>query len=108
MAKSKGAGKTRRGGTVRPQRETARQRAREQRRAVDVQQPQAGGNGAGQEQSGLADVVARSDAEFSIVGVGASAGGLEAFTQFLHALPNDTGMAIILVQHLSPKHDSAL
>src|SRR5215212_3122369 len=38
---------------------------------------------------------------FSIVGVGASAGGLEAFTQLLHALPVDTGMAVVLVQHLS-------
>lgn len=47
-------------------------------------------------------------AQFPIVGVGASAGGLEAFTQFLRALPLDTGMAFVLVQHLSPTHDSAL
>ncbi|HEV8606276.1 MAG TPA: chemotaxis protein CheB [Tepidisphaeraceae bacterium] len=46
--------------------------------------------------------------EFSIVGVGASAGGLEAFMQFLESLPADTGMAIILVQHLSPNHESVL
>src|SRR6185436_14256162 len=43
-----------------------------------------------------------------VVGVGASAGGLEAFTHLLEALPNDTGMAFVLVQHLAPKHDSAL
>jgi len=43
-----------------------------------------------------------------IVGVGASAGGLEAFTQLLEGLPNDTGMAFVLVQHLAPMHDSAL
>jgi two-component system, chemotaxis family, CheB/CheR fusion protein len=45
---------------------------------------------------------------FPIVGVGASAGGLEAFTQMLGALPADTGMAFVLVQHLAPKHPSLL
>jgi len=45
---------------------------------------------------------------FPIVGVGASAGGLEAFTRFLRALPADTGMAFVLVQHLAPSHESAL
>src|ERR1700687_1613936 len=45
---------------------------------------------------------------FPIVGVGASAGGLEAFTQMLRALPVDTGMAFVLVQHLSPTHASML
>jgi two-component system CheB/CheR fusion protein len=47
-------------------------------------------------------------APFPIVGVGASAGGLEAFTQLLKALPTDTGMAFVLVQHLAPTHASAL
>ncbi len=41
-------------------------------------------------------------APFPIVGVGASAGGLEAFTQLLKALPSRTGMAYVLVQHLDP------
>jgi two-component system, chemotaxis family, CheB/CheR fusion protein len=45
---------------------------------------------------------------FSIVGVGASAGGLEAFTQLLKALPADTGLSFVLVQHLAPSHPSAL
>src|SRR5262245_10822288 len=44
----------------------------------------------------------------SIVGVGASAGGLEAFEQLLTALPSDSGMAFVLVQHLAPKHESIL
>jgi two-component system CheB/CheR fusion protein len=48
------------------------------------------------------------DLSFPIVGVGASAGGLEAFTQMLGALPVDTGMAFVLVQHLAPKHASLL
>ncbi len=45
---------------------------------------------------------------FPIVGVGASAGGLEAFTQFLKALGSGTEMAYVLVQHLDPSHESAL
>ena len=45
---------------------------------------------------------------FPVVGVGASAGGLEAFTALLKALPNDTGMAFVLVQHMEPAHESAL
>src|SRR6478736_8545547 len=47
-------------------------------------------------------------ADFPIVGVGASAGGLEAFTRLLEALPIDTGMAFVLVQHLDPDHESQL
>ncbi|HXT00756.1 MAG TPA: CheR family methyltransferase [Elusimicrobiota bacterium] len=45
---------------------------------------------------------------FPIVGVGASAGGLEAFTQLLASLPPDSGLGFVLVQHLDPKHESAL
>ncbi len=45
---------------------------------------------------------------FPIVGIGASAGGLDAFTQLLRALPDDTGMAFVLVQHLDPHHGSQL
>ena len=44
----------------------------------------------------------------TIVGIGASAGGLEAFTQLLRNLPANTGMAFVLVQHLDPKHKSML
>ena len=47
-------------------------------------------------------------APFPIVGTGASAGGLEAFTELLRHLPLDTGMAFVLVQHLDPQHESAL
>ncbi len=45
---------------------------------------------------------------FPIVGIGASAGGLEAFTEMLQSLPCDTGMAFVFVQHLDPKHVSLL
>jgi two-component system, chemotaxis family, CheB/CheR fusion protein len=51
----------------------------------------------------------RSKARFCpIVGIGASAGGLLAFTQLLAHLPADTGMAFVLVQHLDPRHESIL
>ena len=43
-----------------------------------------------------------------VVGIGASAGGLEAFTRLLRHLPTDTGMAFVLVQHLDPARESAL
>uniref|UniRef100_A0A7C3KDA8 Response regulator n=1 Tax=Oscillatoriales cyanobacterium SpSt-418 TaxID=2282169 RepID=A0A7C3KDA8_9CYAN len=48
------------------------------------------------------------EAPFPIVGVAASAGGLEAFTQLLSHLPTDTGMAFVLIQHLAPDHESLL
>jgi two-component system CheB/CheR fusion protein len=43
---------------------------------------------------------------FPIVGIGASAGGLEAFTQLISALPADTGMGFVVIQHLDPTHES--
>ena len=50
----------------------------------------------------------RARGSFAIVGIGASAGGLEAFSALLKHLPLDTGMGFVLVQHLDPVHDSAL
>ena len=49
-----------------------------------------------------------SPAAFPIVGIGASAGGLDAFKELLHAPPRDTGMAYILVSHLPPSRESML
>lgn len=43
-----------------------------------------------------------------IVGIGASSGGLAAIRELLHALPAKTGLAILLVQHLDPVHESLL
>jgi len=48
------------------------------------------------------------DATFPIVGLGASAGGLEAFESFFHHAPADGGMAYVLVPHLDPSHASLL
>lgn len=45
---------------------------------------------------------------FPIVGLGASAGGLEAITELLRALPPNPGMALVVMQHLAPSHESAL
>ena len=45
---------------------------------------------------------------FPIVGVGASAGGLEAFRDLLANLPADSGMAFVFVQHLDPRQASRL
>ncbi len=47
-------------------------------------------------------------ATFPIVGIGASAGGLEALTQFLAALPSSLGMAFVFIPHLDPTHESAM
>ncbi len=46
--------------------------------------------------------------DFSIVGIGASAGGFEAFTQMLDAMPPDPRLAMVFVQHLAPQHASSL
>jgi two-component system CheB/CheR fusion protein len=43
-----------------------------------------------------------------IVGIGASAGGLEAYRSFFSSMPADSGMAFVLVQHLAPDHKSML
>ncbi|MDQ8204014.1 chemotaxis protein CheB [Pelagicoccus sp. SDUM812003] len=51
---------------------------------------------------------ARPESQCVVVGVGASAGGLSAFKQFLEALPSDTGMAFVLIQHLDPNHESMM
>ena len=45
---------------------------------------------------------------FPIVGIGASAGGLEAVGKLLDALPGDSGMAFIMIQHLDPTHASTM
>jgi chemotaxis response regulator CheB len=41
------------------------------------------------------------ESDFPVVGIGASAGGLEAFTQFLSRVPKKSGMAFVLVQLLA-------
>ena len=45
---------------------------------------------------------------FPVVGIGASAGGLDAFKRLLKAIPVNSGMSFLLVQHLDPNHESIL
>ena len=56
----------------------------------------------------VTEVLRSRDAPFVVVGVGASAGGLEALSDLLANLPEKTGMAIVVVQHLDPQHESKL
>lgn len=44
----------------------------------------------------------------TVVGIGASAGGLEALQSFFAAVPVDSGMAFVVIQHLSPDHKSLM
>ena len=46
--------------------------------------------------------------DFLVVGLGASAGGLEALDKLFDGLPSDTGMAFVLIQHLDPTHKSMM
>ncbi len=46
--------------------------------------------------------------DFPIVGLGASAGGLEALEAFFSHMPFDSGMGFVIIQHLSPKHKSIM
>jgi len=56
----------------------------------------------------LEPVVSSNGNTFPVVGFGASAGGLEAFSRVLNHLSPSTGMAIVLVQHLDPNRESML
>ncbi len=56
----------------------------------------------------VAEAGRSSNAPFVVVGVGASAGGLEALSDLLANLPPSTGMAVVVVQHLDPQHESKL
>lgn len=48
----------------------------------------------------------RSKDDFPVIGLGASAGGLDAFGKFFTSMPTDTGMSFVLIQHLDPTHAS--
>ena len=52
--------------------------------------------------------ISDSEGEFYIVGVGASAGGLEALEKMFQGMPKDLGMAFVIVQHLSPDFKSLM
>ncbi len=52
--------------------------------------------------------IAVPDSSFYVVGIGASAGGLEAIERFFENMPDSSGMAFIVVSHLDPKHISIM
>src|SRR5580692_3420138 len=51
-----------------------------------------------------AQTIAQASRSFPIVGLGASAGGLEALEQFLGHVPKESGLGFVVVQHLDPTH----
>src|SRR3982074_2639252 len=50
----------------------------------------------------------RSEQPFFVAGVGASAGGLESLEKFFRSVPVDSGVAYVVVQHLSADHKSLM
>jgi two-component system CheB/CheR fusion protein len=56
--------------------------------------------------AGIASGAREREAFVPVVGIGASAGGLDSFRRFLSAVPPESGMAFVLVQHLDPTHES--
>ncbi len=75
----------------------------ERRPAEPAQAEPATSRAAGQEPAAAGNA-----GPIAIVGVGASAGGLDAFKRLLGAMPPASGMALVLVQHLAPTHTSLL
>lgn len=57
---------------------------------------------------GVETAMSPSQTSLRIVGIGASAGGLQALEAFFGAMPTDTGLCFVLVQHLSPTFKSLM
>lgn len=57
--------------------------------------------------SGDDDAIMKSRLDFPVVGIGASAGGINAVLAVLDSLPRDPGMAFVIVLHLSAAHESS-
>jgi two-component system CheB/CheR fusion protein len=58
--------------------------------------------------SGVREKSPAAGKEFFIVGIGSSAGGLEALEHFFLHMPADSGMAFVLIPHLDPTHKSIM
>lgn len=61
-------------------------------------------NAADQSSAQAKDIATKTGTAFPVVGIGASAGGLEALERFLAEVPPDSGIAYVVVQHLDPTH----
>src|SRR6478672_543452 len=92
MAKSKGSKKKKGGSKVRPQRVASRGVRGNRREQAHPAKPSEVLSPSVERVED--EDVQQAGGDFSIVGVGASAGGLEAFTQFLKAMPAETGMEL--------------
>ena len=107
MAENSDSGKTGKtsGGRTRktggPSAETDVRRAGSQPRTTNAKSPAIKGAAGGGPQKTGAEL-------FPIVGIGASAGGLEALTELLRAMPDDPGIAVVYIQHMAPTHESML
>ena len=62
----------------------------------------------GRVESAPAEAALNSGPRFHVVGIGASAGGLEALERLFEQMPTQTGMAFVVVQHLSPDFKSLM
>ena len=60
------------------------------------------------ESENVADGIIPPRLDFPVVGIGASAGGVEALRRFFGAASADSGMAYVVIQHLSPEHPSLM
>ncbi|MGH8202445.1 MAG: chemotaxis protein CheB, partial [Steroidobacteraceae bacterium] len=60
------------------------------------------------EASAPIDQSVRAKLAFPVVGIGASAGGVEALRQFFGATPAHSGLAFVVIVHLSPEHESLM
>ena len=85
-----------------------RRAGRETRTTHGSRKPHAASLAKAQPESSRSGRRSRTSLAFPIVGVGASAGGLEAFSQVLEGLPDKVNMALVLVQHLDPFYKSML
>src|ERR1043165_2733168 len=63
------------------------------------------GNGGG---GGVEQTREQAGDDFLVVGLGASAGGIKAFKEFFAHVPHESGMAYVVILHLSPEHESHL
>ncbi|MEO8036526.1 MAG: CheR family methyltransferase, partial [Acidobacteriota bacterium] len=76
--------------------------------ASDVKKVHAGASPPPGSEADHAGIDAYISSVFQVVGIGASAGGLEALGDLLRELPASPGFAIVIIQHLDPHHESAL
>src|ERR1044072_8517012 len=65
-------------------------------------------HGPGQQIAAAVDYSDTATLPFPVVGIGASAGGIQAVCELLANTPDDTGMAFVVIQHLPPDHQSML